>query len=316
VSDALRAAAAIVGQQATDDLATELVSLASRTSEVLKTRGDSAAAIQQLALEGSNATIAPRVTAELRPICSGEWATNLDWVCGRWVWRLHQVYLDIRDREQAEAIEHSRGKLLEQWGVTHPEAYEHYQRSAYLLARGLISEAIEEVRTAIRIDPHDPATHCTLGSVLAGIGNRSGNREWVEEGFRECWIAVEFNRSWLLPNVEVGWILIESRRYKEARAHLESIVEVPSGFDANYYQAVGTACSASGDVVAALAAFERAITLDSSDAVSYLAASSCAFQLKDSKKGARYAKEAKRLGSTLAHDAWKAGLFTSQARHF
>lgn len=311
VRDALGLVGTVVGREAAGELASQLVSIADGTGTILGTGRYHGSAVQELALRGSNAAMAPTIIAKMGPICSGEWATDLDWVCGRWIPRLQQVYHTIRDREQDEAIERSAGKLLEQWGVTHPEAYRRYQRSAELQAMGRMDEALAELRAAIAVDPCDPVPHCTLGSALSGIGRRTGRPEMMEEGLRECWIAIGLDRTWLLPWVEVGWILIESNKMSEARAHLESFPEPPDGFDVNYYQALGTACGQ--DLAAALAAYEQAIALDPDDALIYMGASSCAFRLGDSVKGLRYAKEAKRLGNTLAHDVWKARLFGGTA---
>ena len=128
------------------------------------------------------------------------------------------------DRAEVDAlIQKTDGRILENWDISNPKAYEHYQRSMELQMQSMRDEALAHVIRAVELDPLDPANHFTLGSIKGGVGTERGDEALIEEGLKACWIAVALDPIWILPWTEIGWILANSGRAEEAVEHLRAV---------------------------------------------------------------------------------------------
>lgn len=79
-------------------------------------------------------------------------------------------------------------------------------------AIGDLPRAIEEMRHAVRLEPTKALWHFKLGALLGQAGH-------VDEGIAECRIAAAME-PWDLPSIEIGIILLDARRPREALAAL------------------------------------------------------------------------------------------------
>ncbi len=226
-----------------------------------------------------------------------EWKEDLKYAGKDWRERVLTVITRIHDSEVDELIEKTDGQLLKDWDVSSPEAYAHYKRSNELQRQGRISEALAEVAKAAALDPLDPANHFTLGSAKGGIGARNGDATLVEEGLKECWVAIRLDPKWILPWTEIGWILINTSRNQEALDHLKSVPKECGPLDARYYAALGTAYRNLGRFHESLDAYERSLEIESQDLVIALAAMLAAKSAGNTRKARHYAKLARHWGA-------------------
>lgn len=225
-----------------------------------------------------------------------EWKEDLKWVAVDWAQRVLAINRRIHDAEVDDLNKRTDGQLLRDWDVSSPEAYAHYKRSEELQSQGRLSEALAEVAKAAALDPFDPANHFTLGSMWGGIGARTGDIALIEKGFRECWLAVRLDPKWILPWTEVGWILINTSRDREALDHLNSVPEECGPLDARYYAALGTAYRNLGRFHESLDAFERSLEIEPQDVNITLAAMLAAESAGNTRKARRYERMARHLG--------------------
>ena len=310
VADAL---AEIMDRDDIVDIAQHLHRYAKRVSSILRDPGlveNDPKALSNLLFFGTEAELADPILRLLRSEeGSKDWRADLEWASVHWGQRLQQVNWGLGGNERDRLIDETDGQLLKDWGVSNPSAYAHYQRSAELITSGKVSEALGEVREAVKLDPEDPANHFTLGSVLGSIGHRHGNKDWVDEGLKECWTASTLDPQWLVPRTEIGLILIESGRPQEALTHLEGTQELIEDLDAHFYKALAASRRECGDIGGALESYEQAMKLDSDDARLMAAAAECALLANEKSKGRRYAKEAQLLGFPEVYEAVNMGLF-------
>ena len=226
-----------------------------------------------------------------------EWQEDLKCVAVDWAQRVLAVNQRIHDAEVDDLNERTGGQLLRDWDVSSPEAYAHYQRSQELQLQGRISEALAEVAKAAALDPLDPANHFTLGSAKGGIGARNGDATLVEDGLRECWIAVRLDPNWILPWTEIGWILINTGRDQEAIDHLKAVPKECGPLNARYYAALGTAYRNLGDFHESLDAYEHSLEIEPQDLNVVLAARLAATGAGHIRKARHYEKLARHWGA-------------------
>ena len=184
----------------------------------------SPADLTDLASLGANSPLARRLLAAMvKNEPDDEWRKDLSAASSDWVRRLLSANFQI-DRAEVDAlIQKTDGRILENWDISNPKAYEHYQRSMELQMQGMRDEALAHVIRAVELDPLDPANHFTLGSIKGGVGTERGNEALIEEGLKACWIAVALDPIWILPWTEIGRILANSGRAEEAVEHLRAV---------------------------------------------------------------------------------------------
>ena len=170
-----------------------------------------------------------------------EWREDLKSTGMDWIRRVLSVNVRLHLDEVDDIIQKTEGRLLEDWEVTNPDAYAHYRRSLELRMDGKLWEALAEVEIAARLDPLDPADHCTLGSVKTGIGIERRDTALVNEGLDALWLAVALDPNWILPWTEIGLTLLHTDRPAEAVAHLRGVKPECGPLDSGYYCALGQA---------------------------------------------------------------------------
>lgn len=250
-----------------------------------------------LAFLGSSAPIGGVLLAELATQeTDEEWRKDLTVASGDWTPRVLTTIYKIGQEEVAAIDKATSGRLLENWSVSSPEAYRHYQRSMELQYEGRIDEAVREVAKAKEIDPLDPVPHLTLGSMLGGLGNMYRDAEMVKEGLNECRLAATLAPGWILPWAEIGYILVGAGRPRDAVTHLLSVPEDCVPLDTRYYMAVALAHQALGNFQESLEAFEKALRLDPENLQLVTGAVVASVLQGDKSKVSRYLKEAQHLG--------------------
>ena len=258
--------------------------------------------LADLAALGANSPLAePLLTALVRHESDDEWRKDILAAGSNWISRVLGVNLQVHQGEVAALIKETDGRILKDWDVENPKAYDHYQRSMEMQTQGRIDEAVAEVAKAVELDPLDPANHFTLGSAKGGIGIRNGDDALVNEGIETCWIAVRLDPSWILPWTEIGWLLLRTSRAREAVEHLQRVRPECGPLDYNYYTALGEALRRLGEFTKALVAFESAQDLNPHDPRIAAAVADTAFLISDKAKSNRYAKMARHLGIS---DKW------------
>ena len=253
----------------------------------------------ELASIGTHCHFAHSLLAEMASHESDtEWQEDLKAAGGDWIHRILTVNLRVHQAEENELILESEGRLLQDWDVGNPEAYAHYQRSIELQIQGRIYEAVAEVAKAAELDPLDPANHFTLGSAKSTIGLRTGNPALVKEGLESCWLAATLDPNWILPWAEIGLILLENGKAREAVDHLQDVGPKRRPFEPRYFNALGASLREVGDYAGSLKVFESSLELDPEDLTIVEAAAIVAAWAGDNTKVNRYFRMARHMGSS------------------
>ena len=169
-------------------------------------------------------------------------------------------------------------------------------------SEGDLETALVHIRRAVELQPESAEYHFHLGATLGMMGE-------VGEGIQECWIATGLDPSWDLPQVEVGIILLDAGRNREAREHLERVAcgqDKPSPHLAFH---LGTARLRSNDPSGALEMLESVIKAKPDHALALDQAARCAFLVGNMGKGRRLAKQAHQLGQSETYEAWRNGKY-------
>ena len=152
-----------------------------------------------------------------------------------------------------------------------------------------------------------PDAHFQLGSLLGRVGQRTGFREFVDEGLVECRIAFGLCPSWDAPGVEPGIILTNFGANQEALEELEQVgLDLPA-LTPHWHFASGYVLTELERFTEGLEHLERVIEARSDYALAYRYAAHCAFRSGDGVKGREYAKTARRLGDSTEFEAWQRG---------
>ena len=291
-----------VGAEAVEDLVDHLRRYSSQAYlaiDELPAADPSPNNLVELATAGASAPLAQPLLAILANHESDdEWKEYLLSAGSDWVGRVLRANLQVHQAEVDALIVETDGRILENWEVRNPIAYEHYQKSIELQMQGRTNEALSEVARAVELDPLDPANHFTMGSAKGHVGSRTGDEDLVKEGLEACWIAAKLAPDWILPWAEIGWILVESGRAREAVEHLRAVRPDRGPLDSRYYGALGVALRAEGHYADSLAAFESALELNPDDMPAAIAAAGVALLAGDKIRSNRHRKVARHLGAT------------------
>lgn len=176
-------------------------------------------------------------------------------------------------------------------------------------SEGDLETALMHIRRAVELQPESAEYHFQLGGTLGMMGK-------VEEGIQECWIAVGLDPSWELPRVEVGIILLNAGRNKEARDHLERVESSQDNPTPHLAFNLGVARARSGDPAGALDKLEAVIKAKPDHALALDQAAHCAFLIGNKVKGRRLAKRAHQFGQSETYREWRQGKYrtTNTAR--
>ena len=148
------------------------------------------------------------------------------------------------------------------------------------------------------MDSLDPANHFTLGSVNSSIGKKHGNAALVSEGLESCWIATTLDPKWILPWTEIGLILLDSSRAREAIEHLQGVRPECGPLDSRYHTALGAALRELGKYAESLEGFESALVRNPDDPAVLATAAIISLLADYRAKSNRYAKTARYMGAS------------------
>ena len=155
-----------------------------------------------------------------------------------------------------------------------------------------------EVAKAAELDPLDPANHFTLGSAKRAIGLQTGNPALVEEALEASWLAATLDPNWILPWAEIGLILLESGKAREAVEHLQAVGPERRPLEPHYFNALGASLREVGDYAGSLKAFESSLELNPEDLTIVEATAMVAAWAGDNAKSNRYFRMARHMGAS------------------
>ena len=173
----------------------------------------------------------------------------------------------------------------------------------------LMDDAIAVRRRLVERFPDDPDAHAQLGSLLGMLGKNTGIRRFVDEGLLECRIASGLCPAWDLPAVERGIMLANISAYQEALEELEQVAQDLPAPTPHWHFAIGYVLTELERFTEGLEHLEEVIAFRPDYALAYRHAAHCAFKIGDSRKGAEYAKTARRLGEPAEYVAWQRGKY-------
>ncbi len=172
-------------------------------------------------------------------------------------------------------------------------------------SEGDLETALVHIRRAVELQRENADYHFELGATLGAAGE-------VEDGIQECWIAATLAPEWELPQIEVGIILLNAGRNREALEHLEKAARGKKRPSAHLSFNLGVARERCGDYAGALEMLERVIRINKQHALAIDHAAYCAFQTGDATKGRRLAKRAHQLGQSETYNEWIAGKYRAK----
>jgi len=179
-------------------------------------------------------------------------------------------------------------------------------------AAGVLDGILAELQHAVKVNPGSAECHSALGSMLGKVGERSGDNNMVEEGLLECRIAAQLAPVWDMPRVEVGIILINTKRHEEALKELENAAQLFDELSPHLAFNLGFARMTCNDPAGALEMFERVLDAEPGYGLALDNAAHCYFLTGNQVRGRELAKRAHNLGVSETYQAWRAGKYRSQ----
>ena len=208
-----------------------------------------------------------------------------------------QTRLHIADSSELDSMTFIRVK-----GDAEYSASNRMIQAAQAQSEGDYETAVVHLRRAVELQPESSWYHFHLGACLGLLGR-------IEEGIQECFISAQLDDAWELPNVEVGIILLNADRPREAREHLEKLALYNDDPSAHLALNLGVARMRSEDYGPALEMLQHAIRKDPDNGLALDSAAHCAFTTGDAKNGRRLAKRAEQLGFSDTYRDWRAGKY-------
>ncbi len=127
-----------------------------------------------------------------------------------------------------------------------------------LVDEGLITNAIAEYQTALRLRPTYPEAHSNLGNALLTAGR-------VAESIAECQEALKLQPAYAKAHNNLANALLEAGRLPEALSHYRTAVELKPGDPKNHYN-LGNAWTKMGRLSDAIEEYGTALEIDPYDA--------------------------------------------------
>jgi WD40 repeat protein/serine/threonine protein kinase/tetratricopeptide (TPR) repeat protein len=142
------------------------------------------------------------------------------------------------------------GPLPEEW--TSPDPTEtRLGRAERRTSEGKIEEAVEELRKAIRLSPHDHVAHTALARALRQLGR-------LDEALAECREALRLHPKYGWAMQVRGWILLAKEDWDGAIAAYQQAAQNGQAWEAPLHHELGFAFLAKGQVDEAIAEFRVA----------------------------------------------------------
>ena len=172
-------------------------------------------------------------------------------------------------------------------------------------SEGDLETSLVHIRRAVELQPQNADYRFELGATLGMAGE-------VKDGILECEIAAALKPEWELPKVEVGIILLNAGRNREALEHLEKTARGKKRPSAHLAFNLGVARERNDDYEGALDMLERVTRINKEHTLAIDHAAHCAFLTGDATKGRRLAKRAHQLGQSDTYDEWIAGKYRAK----
>ena len=227
ISDVAGLLAEHMGAEAVDEAIGRLHRYAEATHRIIGDQfpaEDRAASLTVLADLGVGTRLAnPLLAALIEQEPDDEWREDLRSTGINWVRRVLSANLRGHLAGVDNLVQQTDGPILEDLGVSNPDALAHYLHFLELRMQGELHEALAEVETAARLDPLHPDYHYVLGSEKTEIGIWRGDSVLVNEGLDALWLAVALDPKWVKPCTEIGSTLHHTGRSAEAVAHLRDV---------------------------------------------------------------------------------------------
>ena len=134
----------------------------------------------------------PLLAALAKSESDDDWKDDLMAAGTDWDRRVLRINRQVHRAEVDALIHDTDGRILRNWDVSDPRAYEHYQRSAELQMQGKMDEALIELAKAIELDPLDPRQPLHLGFVQGSCRckeRRRGPCQGGSRGVLDCGIT-------------------------------------------------------------------------------------------------------------------------------
>jgi protein O-mannosyl-transferase len=166
--------------------------------------------------------------------------------------------------------------------------------------QGKAPEAIREIETALRLDPHYAEAQNNLGTILWDRGERAEAVACFEK-------SLELQPYYGAAQNNLGNALLQSGSVREALPHLRMAVAIIPGSEGARFN-LGTALMLSGDVQGALGEFQKALAINPSGAATHNSLGSLLCQTGHPEEGIEELRKAVALepdnASYLNNCAW------------
>ena len=179
-------------------------------------------------------------------------------------------------------------------------------QARYAISKDDAATALLHLWRAVELQPLNAEYHFQLGTELGKIGR-------IDEGIQECNIAVHLNPEWDLPQIEIGVILVNNRKYDEGRNHLEKVARIAGTISVHLAVSLGYARMHCGEFQGALELFDRVLAEKPDHALALDCSAHCCFLLGETDRGIALAKQALKLGASDTYRDWRDGKYRKQA---
>lgn len=203
-------------------------------------------------------------------------------------------------------------KKVEQGYTLRSQDYFRIKTGDISLLKRKFNDDILAIRLVIKKHPLSALAHFTLGSYLGRVGKWLNKRSLINEGINECKIACTLRPNWDAPSVEPGIILTNVGSYDQALSELQLASSKLQKMTPHLAFALGYVLKCLQRHEEALIAFEIVIRAKPDYAIVLNYAAECALIIGDSKKGAEYAKKARKYGESNVYDDWQKGHYRNK----
>lgn len=163
------------------------------------------------------------------------------------------------------------------------------QRGLDFVSTGGFSNAAVFFLNATVKDPTNASMHFNLSAALTSLGR-------LQEALNEAHVAALLDPGMDLAAAQIGIVLIEMGRHREASEALESRARNLRAMTAHYAYHLGLAYYHDRQFQRALDVFEQCLRLEGDHPDTLDLAAACLLELGDRRKGREYAKRAHHLG--------------------
>jgi hypothetical protein len=142
---------------------------------------------------------------------------------------------------------------------------------------------LNELRDVVKKHPMSARAHLELGASLGDLSVHFNNPDLVEDGIKELRVAGQLDTTSGIAQAEIGVLLMNAGRYKDARTELELNVIDYNKISIHHALILGCARMECEDYKGGLELFERVVAAKPDDAKALVEASHCSFLIGNEK---------------------------------